>query len=151
MFNWLIFGAGVAITALVGYGLHSFDVNRLNAKHATELAAQATLINGQCTVAKAITTGVSNGLQINLGVLDADSAAIDRLLPCTAERSASVVASPAAGYDAAAAATKPDERIVRTFEPRRVTAIVKKGEKYRVQLLACQSYVDNVQKAAAGR
>lgn len=149
--NLITMGIGAALMAVVAFGLHSCDVARIEAKHKTELAAQADKINGQCTLAKAITTGVSNDLQTNLHVLDADGAALDRLLPCASQPSASMVASAASGYDAAAAAQKPDERIVRTFEPRRVTAIVKKGEKYRVQLLACQAYVDGVQKAAAGR
>lgn len=150
------FWAGVAlaavVTGLAAYGLHSFDVNRINAKHKTELQAQAAKISGECFTAKATTTKVSYDLQSDLLNLDVDRAALDGLFnyACTTT-AASVVASTATRHDAAATGQKPDERVVRTFEPRRVIAITQKGEKYRVQLKACQAYVTAVQDASKGR
>lgn len=149
--NWLSMGIGAGLMALVAYGAHSISVNVLEARHRTALEAQANLINGQCTLAKAITVKVSDGLQTNLSILDADGAALDSLLPCTGKPASSLAASPATGHDGQTAGQVIDERIVRTFEPRRIVNITKKGERYRVQLLACQAYVDEVQKAAEGR
>ncbi len=147
--NWISAAAGAVIMALIAYGLHSLDVNHINAKHKTELAAQAVNLNSQCAAAKAITTKVSNDLQNNLLALDNDSDALNSLFPrADCISTAGMVAGTIAGHDATPAGKKLAERIGRTFEPSRVTAIVRKGEKYRVQLKACQMWAKEVWNAS---
>lgn len=125
------------IVILSGYGLHTISINRLEAKHRAELTAKAA----QCDADKAITTEVSNVYQKNLADLDARRAhALDSLRECAP---ITVQGGSALRYDAGTAG-----KIVAgrgAGEPSipawKYVNIASKGEKYRIQLKACQSFV----------
>lgn len=147
--NWISAIIGVVITAFVGFGLHTIDVNHINKKHATELTAQAVNLNSQCAAAKAITEKVSNELQSNLVTLNNDSDTLVRLLTSAqCGIPSGLDAGAVTGYDATPAGKELIARIGRAFEPNRVTVIVKKGEKYRVQLKACQTWAAETWQAS---
>lgn len=127
----------LVIVSLSAYGLHSISINRLEAAHRVELAAKAA----QCDADKAITTEVSNAYQKNLAALDARRAhALDSLRECAL---ITVQGGSALRYDAGTS-----RKIVAgrgAGEPSipawKYVNIASKGEKYRIQLKACQSFV----------
>ncbi len=136
--------------ALAAYGLHSFSINRLEAKHKTEMAAQQLALTKKCEADKAITTRVSHDLQIQLASLDSRLDASHRMLngKCTG-----VLTFTAPRYDAPPATKEPLGRNVGGTEPKRAAtyasaghliSIAGKGERYRLQLLACQKFVSAV-------
>ena len=147
---WITFGVGAFFAATLALALHTIDVNHIEAKHKRELVAQAAAISGDCAKAKATTEKVSHGLQNDLSTLDNDYNALsDRLQPYPSCIGATALATGSpSGHDGAAATGKSDEGISAAFAPRRVIKIVKKGERYRVQLIACQSWAREVKKAA---
>ena len=81
--NYLTIGATAILTALIAYGLHSFDVNRINAKHLKEMTRQNDALVAQCDHDKNITKRVSHDLQKNLSTLDRNLAAARLRHGCT--------------------------------------------------------------------
>lgn len=143
--NWLV-GAGVAVVVgLSAYGLHSFSVNRLEAKHAKAIEKQATALNSQCATAKAITSKVSYDFQNDSLVLGSEFARLDSLYGCPLSLPVQP-AGAALGRNDAPARQEPVDRAGGNLERRRILAVVAKGERYRIQLKACQAFV----KAAEG-
>lgn len=148
--NWLSFGAGALFIAAIAFSLHTLDVNRIEKNHKNEMQSQQTLLEGNCQLAKNITSGVSNGLQINLSDLDTDFDNLNQRLQCygTQADAAGLVPFAAAGHDGSTTGKEFTQRVGRTFNPVRVIAITKKGERYRVQLKACQAWAAAAEQAA---
>lgn len=141
--NWLSAAAGAILTALVGYGLHSLDVDRINAKHEKAMTAQAESLNKQCADQQAITERVSNDYQNKVADLGKRLDAARRLYSGNA--CLTVTGHAASGYDDAAAANKPAGQGAgrnSTIDINKYIDFAAEGEKYRLQLLACQSYVN---------
>lgn len=133
-----------AVTALLiglaAYGLHSFSMAHAEKKHAAQLIALASAKDNACTLAKNITTGVSNDYQKDLTGLDADRAAVDSLLD---RASACQPACAPSGCDAVAAGQKlpAGSAGMAGANPRKLIDIGRRAEKTRLQLKACQSFV----------
>ncbi len=120
---------------IIGLGLHYSHVWWIKHSYEGELASQKTALIAQCEADKAITNEVSHEYQTHIAALDARLATL-RLRPAHCVP----VSNPSPGCNAAAGANKPigqdgvDSRVFLDF------AAV--AEKYRLQLIGCQSFVN---------
>lgn len=149
MNNILLYAVAI-VTALIvstaGYGLHRLSVDGIEEKHRNELLKQAGVLHASCALAQSVTYGVSNEYQKDLTALSGqlDALGVDGLHnhgACVA-----VTGLAASGYDAAPTGKKSaagNERGAApgTADSADLISIAAKGEKYRLQLKACQSYV----------
>jgi hypothetical protein len=90
---------GAILAAMVGFLLHSFIVNGIKARHASELKTQQEALNKQCDDDKALTMEISNGLQQKNRNLAAQLGRLKRLQPnrCVVP----APSKPPGGHDAA--------------------------------------------------
>ena len=132
--NWKSILAAAATFALC-LMLHKLDVTRIEAKHTAEIATVKAALAAECDKAQAITKGVSHAYQTKLADLNSRLSAAQRLYQhsCVA-----ISGAAPAGHDAAPAGGKPAGRNVAAD---RLIDIAGKGEKYRIQLISCQSFV----------
>lgn len=133
--NWKSIAAAAAAFAL-SLMMHKLDVHRIEARHEKEIASVRIAMTDACNKVQETTRKVSNEYQKNLANLNARLAAARRLHDnsCVA-----VAVSAAAGHDAAAAGAKSSGRNVSSD---RLIEIAGKGEKYRLQLLSCQQFIN---------
>lgn len=131
--------AGAGIAFLIAYALHHLDVARLELKHAAELSALQTTLIAQCNADKAITEGVSHDYQNSISALDSDLAGRVRVPSCV-----TIVAGEANGPHAAAGA-------VNDNPPRLPSPVLYQYagqcEKYRLQVIGLQDFIDKTWKA----
>lgn len=138
--------------------LHKLDVHRIEAKHAAEIVNVKKAMTEECTKAQAITEKVSHDYQNKIARLNSRLAAAHRLhdSACT-----SVTGIPASRHDDAAKLGKPSgssaqgagygER-TKDLSARYLIDLTGEGEKYRLQLLACQQFVTmTTRQGKAGR
>ncbi len=133
----------------MGYGLHSFQINRLEAKHKTEIEAQRLVLTKSCEADKAITEKVDNGYQKNISSLHDRVADARRLLSSC---QLSIKGNAASGYDGDAKRKEPLGSGLgrdRQISSEKFIDLIAEGEKYRVQLLACQAFVNATKEPAA--
>lgn len=134
--NWKSILAVVA-TAAICYLLHTVDVDRIEDAQRTALAAQVTSDKLECDKNKAISQGVSNGLQKSLNANRAALAAVKRLRvnACVAVRTAIATN----GHDAAPSVAKlPDANGVNSDD---LYGFASDAEADRLQLISCQSFI----------
>lgn len=141
MIKWLFAGGGALATALIAYGLHSFDVNRIEANHAKALKAQAVALNDQCEKQKAITEKVSNDYQNKISDLNrriADARRLHGHNACIAIKS-----NTSGRHDATASGGVASGQGAGGYsiDINQYIDFASEGEKYRIQLLACQDFV----------
>lgn len=129
------------IVSLSAYGLHSLSVNHLRAEQVKAIAA----LTASCQAQQAITEKVSNDYQKNLSALNLKLADAQRVYggSCIA-----IKGNSASRHDATPGDRKPVgqsvERVAAeggTIEAGSFFTLIGEGEKYRLQLLACQSFV----------
>lgn len=149
MFSILPMAAGAVLMALVSFGLHSCDVSRLETKHQKDLVAQNNALVSQCDKDKAVTKEVSHALQNDLSVL---SGQLDNARRLYHNACLSVTANSATGYDGAATSRKPAGAGAGRSEIdiNKYIDFLGEGERYRVQLKACQSFVLKAGEAGNG-
>ncbi len=63
IFNWLQIAITAGLTLLVAYGLHSLDIDRIEAKQAKTIQSQIAFDIMQCQKQKEITKGANDDLQ----------------------------------------------------------------------------------------
>lgn len=139
--NWLIIGITAAVVSFIGYGLHSWDIDRLEAKHVKELNAQIEFDKQQCKAGKQITERTSSDFQKDI-ISDADKLAYYDSLPVIP---APVIVQPSSKTTGCVPATSRGEY----DRPGSKTAWLNyaaTAEHYRSQLKACQLFVDDVYK-----
>lgn len=145
--NWLPLSGASLLTLAVCYGLHTISVGWIEAKHSKELTEQKTVLTAQCEAAKAITEEVSNDYQKELAARDASLADARRLLSqrCTA----AVVGLPASGHHGSSGSDKPsgsNDSGLR-IDANEALDIAAEGEKYRLQLIGCQAFIERSRAA----
>lgn len=138
---WAGVAAGAIVVGLSGYGLHGLVVDRINAKHAAALTLQADSFNKQCDAQKAVTEKVSNEYQNKVADLGKRLDALRRLYGNNA--SLAITRNAAAGHDGGTGKDQPagQGNVAGTINITDFIDVAAEGEKYRLQLLACQSYV----------
>lgn len=145
--NWKSLAAAGAAFAL-SLMLHKLDVHRIEANHASEIVKVKQAMSAECTKAQAITEKVSHDYQNKIAALNSRLAAAHRLhdSACVA-----VTGIPSSGYDDAAKLRKPSGQAAEgagaTLSARYLIDLTGEGEKYRLQLLACQAFVSATGKA----
>ena len=132
--NVIRIALGVIITAVLMYGYHMIAYGIQERRHSGEIKA----ISEQCEKAQTITSEVSNEYQQKLADRDRALAAARRMLNNSGNQSSS-----SGGYNAATGSRKPYGQNVRCIEadPEELIDIASDGEKYRLQLMGCQSFV----------
>lgn len=148
---WLGVAAAAVVVGLSGYGLHSFTVNRMEAKHRATLYDQKLALTNRCEADKAITAKVSYGYQTKIAALDRKLADARRLR----ERSScvAILAFTPARYDEAGKSGKPVRQGNEGAAPETIGYItygsyvdlMGEGEGYRLQTESCQEFVGDVQ------
>lgn len=133
--NWKIVASSVATFGLC-LMLHTLDVNRIEANQAEEITKVKAAIAAECTKAQAITEKVSHGYQTKLSALNSRLAAAHRMRDNSC---VSVKIDPASRHDATAPREKSFGRDVGSD---RLIEIAGKGEKYRLQLISCQQFIN---------
>lgn len=139
--NYLYAIITAVIVSLSAYGLHTLSVKHLEAEQLRAISA----LTAQCNAQKAITEKVSNDYQKNLSVLNAKLADAERVYGGSC---ITILPNGSGRYDAAPGQKKPAGQSVGriaaeggTIEAGRFFTLIGEGEKYRLQLLACQSFV----------
>jgi len=145
--NWLPLSGASLLTLAVCYGLHTISVGMIEAKHEKALTEQKTVLTAQCEAAKAITEEVSYDYQKELAVRDTSLADARRLLnnKCTA----SVVGIASTGHHGSSGSDKPsgsNDSGIRA-DANELIDIAAEGEKYRLQLIGCQAFVNRSRAA----
>lgn len=153
VFIWIVMGVTAATVSAIALGLHKWDVARIEARHKNELAAQALDLSNQCALAKAITKGLENDLQGNLGDLDRRYDDALRLLFNPGENS--LGGDPLAARRDDATAARPElprlgSRSGGTCDRYEVVALGKAAEREKQKLLTCQKYADACYRATQG-
>lgn len=134
--------AAAIVTALLAWGAHSLDVSWIEARHAKELAAQETALRAECKADKELTKEVSHGYQSKITDLNAKLAALKRVRP---SRCVVPIAGDTAGRSPAAGADKPAGQDGTPAES--LYDFAGDAEKYRLQLIACQEFIEKTWKA----
>jgi len=145
--NALPISAGALLVGSMGFALHTLAMNHQKASYELKLAGQRVALTQQCDASKAITEGVSNEYQKKLAVRDGSLARARRLL--NAKCTAAVVVSPSAGHHATAVEGKPagqDAGGLRA-SANDLIDIAADGERYRLQLIGCQAFVEKSRSA----
>lgn len=128
------------LTAVIAFSLHSWDVDRINAKHklalkdAVEAATKAA--NDECAKDKQITTEVSNEYQNKIANLTVQLNRIKRLYNSS---KCVPITRPTERRDAAPSEGKPAGQS--GVSSGWIVDIAGEGEQYRLQLLACQDFI----------
>lgn len=150
----------ILLTALacapVAYKIHSWRVDSLRLDWKSEkeaaVAAAETAKASECEAAKAITQEVSDDYQKKFAALDAQLAAARGLLnpaACIAVHGGRTL-----GHDDAPAGQEPAGRGLGGADAHisagRYIEIAGKGERYRLQLISCQSFVKKTQPKGVG-
>lgn len=140
-------GGGVMI-GLIGFGLHSCEVNKIEAKQKAaivakekECKAEKDALSLQCYSDKLLTQGADNGLQNGLRQRDIDlSSGVFANTP--ASYSIFGLASPSSGIDAATKPAKPNTRSA--INGARYKQFAASCEGDRLTLIDLQKYVCDV-------
>lgn len=140
--NWLPLGAGSIVTALIAFVIHTLAATWMEASYELKLTEQKAALTKQCEDAKVITEEVSNEYQKQLAVRDASLADARRMLnkKCTA----TVVGIPTTGHNGSSGTGKSSGSYdlgVRV-DAEELLDIATDGEKYRLQLLGCQDFIE---------
>ena len=140
--NWVSFALGAFVSFLLCYLLHTLDIDYIQHKHAAELSSQATTLTEAFQKDKQITYGVSDVYETKLSALNNQLAAY-RLHPAIA---CPVPTTGAAGrHDGAAGRRIPAGQNAALDKP--FVEYAGEAEKYRLQLMACQSFITETWKA----
>lgn len=129
-----------AFVSLSAYGLHSIDVNHINAKHATELAAQKTALTNSCEQSKAITERISHDYQNKIADLSARVADLKRVRSkpaCVSVQGASIGGSANGASKNLPAGSRPVGAALIDYD--QYIDLLAEGEKYRLQVQGWQS------------
>lgn len=139
--NALPLGLSAVLTGIVAFGLHSVSVAFINASHEREIAKQKTVLTQQCEASKAVTEEVSYEYQKQLAGRDAALADARRLLN---RQCAAVVVDTASGHHGSSGAGKSSGSNDGGFraDANELLDIAAEGEKYRLQLIGCQTFID---------
>lgn len=147
--NWKSVVAAAAAFAL-SLMLHKLDVHRIEAKHTAEILSVKAAMTAQCNKEKAITTEVSHAYQTELASLNRRLSDARRLHA----RSCVVVTGAAAGHDGAASSGKSAGSGVKGNRPVAAETLIDlfgEGEKYRLQLWSCQTFIKRTWAEVDGR
>ncbi len=133
---WLIANWKTIAAVALCWMLHTLDVHRIEEKQANEITRTRNAMTDACNKVQETTRKISHDYQIQLGSLNSRLSAAKRLhnSGCV-----SVASSSAAGLDAAAAKGK---LIRRNVDADRLIDLAGRGEKYRIQLISCQQFID---------
>jgi hypothetical protein len=134
--NWLQVIITTVITAAAAYGLHALDVTYLNARNAAALQTQAATLTAQCDQAKQLTEGVSREYENQLANLNHQLDGLRQSTTCVP-----ITPTPG-GHTSGAQQPKP-------ISEGAIYDLAGEGEKYRIQLIACQQFVTETWKANA--
>lgn len=129
-------------TAGLAWLLHSFDVSRLELQHAMDMNAQQKALEQSCKDDKAITTEASHDYQQKIAALTSQLAAVKRLQPSRCIMPATRAA--AGCHDAAGDRKLPEPNGIDTDT---LYDFASEAERYRLQLIACQSFVERTWQA----
>lgn len=129
-------------TAGLAWLLHSFDVGRIELQHAMDMNAQQTALQEQCRKDKAITTETSHDYQQTLSNLTDQLAALKRLQPSRCVMPAASAAPRC--HDAAGGGKSAEQNGVDTDT---LYDFAGEAERYRLQLIACQSFIARTWRA----
>lgn len=146
--NWKwILSATVSTIATAGlaYLLHTVDVDRLEAEQRQAIIDQKTADTKSCNDDKAITEGVSHAYQDKLSALTDQLNTLQRVRPNVCIH---IAAKPAAGHNAASGTTKPADTHG-TVDSASLYDFAGESEKYRLQLLGCQQFINETWKEKA--
>lgn len=125
------------LTAALALGAHRIDMMFVNADHAQALAEQSDTLIKQCNADKAITTEVSHDYQTQIADLNARLSQLDSM--CGTTRVTVPAAKPATGRYGPAGNCQPAG--THGVANSALYSLAGEGEKYRLQLIACQSFV----------
>lgn len=139
--NWVSAALGAVMMAAVAFSLHTVDMYFVDKSHAKELSDTKIQLAAQCESQKAITEKVDNEYTQKISTLNGRLADARRLYgnACLA-----VAGNAASGNDGA---TGTGKRSGQSIEGYRIIPVqtyidyAAEGEKYRIQLLACQDFV----------
>lgn len=138
--NWKSLAASAA-TFLICLTLHRLDVHFINLQHEKDIAEVKQAMTKECAKAQAITEKVSHDYQKSIASLSSRLAAAHRMhdSECVA-----VEGYTTGRHDDAAKLGKPSRSP--SEQARKLSAgylidLTGEGEKYRLQLLACQAFV----------
>ena len=145
--NALPISAGALLVGLIGFSLHTLAMNHQKASYELKLSEQKVTLTKQCEASKAITEEVSSEYQKKLSERDASLARARRLL--NAKCAAPVVVSSPTGHHDPAVQGKPagqDASSLRA-DANDLIDIAAEGERYRLQLIGCQTFVEKSRAA----
>ena len=128
---------GIVITAIVMYGYHYISYGIQERRHISELKE----LSLQCEKAQTITSEVSNAYQQKLAERDSALAAARRMLNGSSNSSTS-----SSGHNAASGARELSGQNGECIkaDTEELISIAGDGEKYRLQLIGCQSFVKEI-------
>jgi len=140
--NALPISAGALLVGLTGFAMHTLAMNHQKASYERKLTEQKTVLTEQCEASKAVTEEVSSEYQKKLAERDSSLARARRLLNTRCE--ATVVVHTPTGYNGSYGEGKSagqDDRSLRA-DANDIIDLAAEGERYRLQLIGCQSFVE---------
>ena len=129
-------GAGVALTALVSWTLHTLDVKRIEANNLKAIENVTVQLQEQCAKDKALTSEVSNGYQVKIASLNRELARLKRLRDPVC---IPVITGPASGRDAST--TGGELSNPHGIMDNALLDFAAEAEQYRLQLISCQDFI----------
>lgn len=138
--------SGIALAAMVSYAISTVKIKAIEARHENDMRTQYAAMKKSCDDEKAITKKVSHEYQKKVSDLNARLSDARKLY----SRSCVALVAPDSpgGYDAATSSREFAGQAVteiRKLPADFVIDLVGEGEKYRLQLLACQDFVRQVE------
>jgi hypothetical protein len=129
--------AMAAVAAALFFGAHELDIYRLEQKEAADITAQQTADTKSCNADKAITEGVSHAYEDKITALNSQLNDLQRVRPNVC---VTIAAVPTRGSHGSAQQSKPAGSDAGVNSDA-LYALAGEGEKYRLQLIACQQFV----------
>lgn len=139
--NWKTI-LGVVATAALAYLLHTVDVDRLEAQQRQAVADQVNADTKSCNADKAITQGVSHDYETKITGLTAQLNDLQRVRPNVC---VTIAPHAAGGHDATTGTSKP-ANTHGGVDSDALYALAAEGERYRLQLSACQDFITQTWK-----
>lgn len=134
--NWKVVAASGA-TAVLGWLLHTVDVDRIEAQQRLQIEEQVKVDTNSCNADKAITEGISHDYELEINNLSKQLGDLQRVRPNVC---VTIASKPPAGRDAATSQPKPVGQDGGVNSDA-LYSLAAEGERYRLQLGACQKFI----------
>ena len=137
MINWLQAGIGAVVTALVAFALHKVDIVALQEKQKADLKELAQTLDDKCKADKQITTEVSHAFESQIVDLHRQLDDAKRL-----RGSQCIIVQPPGDSPEHRPAPQPGQSVKQDgVHAAALLDFAGEAEKYRLQLIGCQSFV----------